>query len=106
MKVNITLLTMITWAARRKRAPPAEPAGTSEAGMGVILGRGVPRRRARRPCNRRVGPFNLARALCRGLPTGLADGLGFESTLVRAGPAPRSRPDRVGGSPVSHRAVW
>jgi hypothetical protein len=43
MKLNITLLTMITFTARAKPLPPEGLLGPSAAGMERILGRSVPR---------------------------------------------------------------
>src|SRR4051794_20317024 len=76
MKVNITLLTTITWAARTTLPPGAAGTGPSVGFMRSTVGDG-----------HRVGAEDVALSrgpahCCPGRPTGLADGLGFESTLV------------------------
>src|SRR5437870_1732912 len=96
MKVNITLLTMITWAARRIR-PPTGLGGPSETAMEKSLGVTLQRRgsssRAQDECTLSSGP----RPHASGRPTRLADGLGLESALIqRAESTPRSQGRALG----------
>src|SRR5262249_55872728 len=109
MKVNITLLTMITLAARINRPEPdvlllPEP---SEAGMeGILAARKVSRRRSSSSGEDGSALSTGSRQHASNRPTRLAGGLGLESAPIRTnGSAPQSRVKRaLLVPPLSHLA--
>src|SRR5262245_27001029 len=99
MNVNITLLTMMTLAARRRLPRGLLPgAGGSEVDMADVpmLEDGLHAREGAEGW-----PFQLALAHAPGPPTRLADGRGLESVPVRSTDlSPVAVNERPIGSPV------
>jgi hypothetical protein len=81
MNVNITLLTMMTWAARTSGLV-VEPVDPWEVDIERIPGTSIPKEWGTQSVQETSVPFHMAWARCPGRPTRLADGLGPESARV------------------------
>src|SRR5438445_3086055 len=101
MKVNITLLTMITLTARANAPLPPE-VGPAPVDMERIPGRFRPKRRARARGAKTSVPFQDARERAASQPARLADGLGLESAPIPCAGicAPETGRSRSIGSPA------
>src|SRR5436309_2434322 len=100
MNVSMTLLTTMTCAVRCKRLPPGGVAAGSELAIAESWDATIPNRWHDVRAVDEEALSSRLEYLYSALPTGLADGLGFESPPVCEDLRPRTDADRSGGSPV------